>query len=217
MATKTQFQLFPSPAKDKKNPFRTIPRRPESRNKSQSPVSPLTDDSPKSEIQTESVIIKIIEDTKSDAIQPRTARGISPDLNQSQLGNTMQTQLDRQQNRSISPGLPINSMFPQYNHQLPLGRQAYFPQNRDSEDSLQQDENISSAGRAMTVTRISPGDVDAVLLPKTVPASVLNFPTEELSPRMEYSTAEELLTLWESANGQELEQSLGTFNLRMER
>ncbi|OKL60670.1 hypothetical protein UA08_04026 [Talaromyces atroroseus] len=215
MATKPQFQLFPSPAKDRKNPFRNIPnRRDESRNRSQSPVSPETEADLKSELQTESVIIKIIEDTKSDAIQPRSESRQSsrPDI-------TMQTQLDTRQlqSRSVSPGLPINSMFPQYNHHLPLDRQAYFPQNRDSDNAPQREQSSSSAGRAFPTTRISPGDVDAVFGPKTVPASVLNFPTEDLSPRIEYSTAEELLTLWESANGQELQESLGTFNLRMER
>lgn len=239
MAAKAQFQLFPSPEKTKKNPFRTIPGREEP--KSKSSADSEAGDSPKSGLQTESVIIKIIEDTKTDTIQPRPpiqANGSKPEPTPRQTAHSqgqsaqpssaagqssrphkkVSLRLDtRQQETPVSPpeGLPINSIFPQYNPQLPLDQQAYFPQGRGPHNQTQQ--SSSPAGRAVNTSHVPPSDADAVHGPKTVPASVLNFPIEDLSPRLEYSTAEELLTLWESANGQELPESLGTFNLRMER
>ncbi|EED19892.1 conserved proline-rich protein [Talaromyces stipitatus ATCC 10500] len=212
MAAKASFQLFPSPVKSKKNPFRTIPAKEEPRSKS--PIVADNDDSIKAGIQTESVIIKIIEDTNTDTIQPWPVP--SPDASHSEiLPDTTQLGPQQRQKSPVSPGKPINSIFPQYNPQLPLNKQAYFPQNRGTKNTSHQ----SSSSTAGTVCEqdVPPTEVDAVLGPKTVPASVFNFPSGALSPRIQYSSAEELVTLWESANGQELQESLGTFNLRAER
>jgi hypothetical protein len=212
MAAKASFQLFPSPAKNKKNPFRTIPSRAETR--SESPIVSEADESIKSGIQTESVIIKIIEDTNTDTIQPRSTAlsNVSPSET---LSDTTTLNPEQRQKTPVSPGKPINSMFPQYNPNLPLNKQAYFPQSRDASNASQQ--STSSAGGAIREPVVPPTEVDAVLGPKTVPASVFNFPSGALSPRVQYSTAEDLVTLWESANGQELQETLGTFNLRAER
>jgi hypothetical protein len=212
MAAKASFQLFPSPAKNKKNPFRTIPSRAEIR--SDSPAVSEPDESIKSGFQTESVIIKIIEDTNTDTIQPQLAAPTNV-LPSETLSDTTQLNPEQRQNTPISPGKPIQSMFPQYNPHLPLNKQAYFPQNRDAYHTSQQ--STSSAGGAVREPHVPPTEVDAVLGPKTVPASVFNFPSGALSPRVQYSTAEDLVTLWESANGQELQETLGTFNLRAER
>lgn len=211
MAAKPSFQLFPSPAKNKKNPFRTIPSREETRNVS--PVVSEPDESVKSGIQTESVIIKIIEDTNTDTIQPQSTALFNVSLPET-LSDPAHLLPEQRQRTPVSPGKPINSMFPQYNPNLPLNKQAYFPQNRDSNNISQGSTNSASgAYREMQV----PPEVDAVHGPKTVPASVFNFPSGALSPRVQYSTAEDLVTLWESANGQELRETLGTFNLRAER
>lgn len=165
----------------------------------------------KSDIQTESVIIKIIEDTNTDTIQPQSTAlsNISPSET---LSETPQLEPEQRQKTPVSPGKPINSMFPQYNPNLPMTKQAYFPRNRNANNASQ--ENTTTTGGAI---HIPPIEVDAVLGPKTVPASVFNFPSGALSPRVQYSTAEDLVTLWESANGQELQETLGTFNLRAER
>lgn len=212
MAAKASFQLFPSPAKNKKNPFRTIPSREETRNIS--PVVSEPEESIKSGIQTESVIIKIIEDTNTDTIQPRSIS--LPNGSPSEtLSDTTQLNPEQRQKTPVSPGKPITSMFPQYNPNLPLNKQAYFPQNRDSNNTSL--EGTSSANGVYRETHVPPTEVDAALGPKTVPASVFNFPSGALSPRVQYSTAEDLVTLWESANGQELQETLGTFNLRAER
>lgn len=216
MAAKASFQLFPSPAKNKKNPLRTVPIRNESR--SRSPIiSDITDEF-KGDIQTESVIIKIIEDTNSETIQARPATASLSSVSHSKTSsdtNTMQqpSQTQADQQSPVSPAQPIKSMFPQYNPQLPLVQQAYFPQNVGSSSSVRPRQD-TAASQEM---QIPLSEVDAVLGPKTVPASVYNFPPGALSPRIELSTAEDLVTLWESANGQELQETLGTFNLRVER
>lgn len=62
-----------------------------------------------------------------------------------------------------------------------------------------------------------PPEIDRALGPKTVPASVLNFPVGVLDPVERYSTQEELQSLWEIANGQRPQSLPGTFNLCLER
>jgi hypothetical protein len=236
MTASAQFQLFPSPAKNKKNPFRTTFKKQE-----QSPVSPLSATESKSGIQAESVIIQIIEDTNTAAIKtppkahviggaPTTTientynqdnnrpsrQGTSPSLSLSSQGQTLRPANNQQRRASpISPGMPIRSMFPQYDPNLSLNEQPYFPQTRNADNTTGPSDGNS--GRSENASAVPQAEVDVLLGPKTVPASVLNFPSDELSPRMQYSTAEDLLTLWESANGQQLQESLGTFNLRAER
>ncbi|QKX62986.1 uncharacterized protein TRUGW13939_10154 [Talaromyces rugulosus] len=234
MTASAQFQLFPSPAKNKKNPFRTTLKKQE-----QSPVSPLSATESKSGIQAESVIIQIVEDTKTVDIKappkahvtggapPTTTtentynqdsnspsrQGTSPSLSQ---GQTLRPANNQQRRASpVSPGMPIRSMFPQYDPNLPLNEQPYFPQTGNADKTT--GPSGSGSGRPENTMAVPQAEVDVLLGPKTVPASVLNFPSDELSPRMQYSTAEDLLTLWESANGQQLQESLGTFNLRAER
>ncbi|KAH8695478.1 proline-rich protein [Talaromyces proteolyticus] len=234
MTASAQFQLFPSPAKNKKNPFQNMSSR--EKPKDNSPVSPVSSTASKAGIKTESVIIQIIEDTNTDAVQQQPkhyAAGVAG--NSPENMRTQDIEVMRQderpdsafshddsrlhpsnerlpRNRSpISPGQPIRSMFPQYNPNVPLNEQQYFPQNGNLNSTTQ------PSGSSSTAARLPPADVDVLLGPKTVPASVLNFPSDELSPRVQYSTAEDLLTLWESANGQELQESLGTFNMRVER
>ena len=178
-----------------------------------SPVFSEPDEDIKSGIQTESVIIKIIEDTNTETIQSRSVAltgGSTPEIQ----ADIMQDNPEQCQKTPVSPGKPINSMFPQYNPNLPLNKQAYFPRNKDANIAPQEGSSTVGAGIR---EHVPPTEVDVVLGPKTVPASVFNFPSGALSPRVQYSTAEDLVTLWESANGQELQETLGTFNLRAER
>ncbi|KAL1969614.1 hypothetical protein VTN77DRAFT_8167 [Rasamsonia byssochlamydoides] len=230
-----QFQLFPPPPpknKSANNPFRR-PCKETSRTRSPSPV-PLEE--LKSSANTESVLIQIIEDTKvihppqahigqsrSPTAMPEPSHTSKPGNNHrsparngertgsslshasqstnSPLRSNMQQKARSQQSPASpkSPVVAMRSIFPRYNHELPLDKQEYYPRNAGS-------------------SSLPPADVDAILGPKTVPASVVNFPTDVLSSQeVQYSSAEELLSLWECANGQQLQGSLGTFNLRMER
>ncbi|RAL07108.1 uncharacterized protein BO97DRAFT_379175 [Aspergillus homomorphus CBS 101889] len=112
--------------------------------------------------------------------------------------------------KTDSPAPPMKSMFPQYNHQLPLNQQAYYPQA-----SGHTPRNYSRPSNIM----LSPApEIDQALGPKTVPASVLNFPTGVLDiPEMRYSSATDLRSLWEAANGQRPQNMPDTFNLRLQR
>ncbi|RAH85315.1 hypothetical protein BO86DRAFT_188420 [Aspergillus japonicus CBS 114.51] len=112
--------------------------------------------------------------------------------------------------KSESPAPPMRSMFPQYNPQLPLNQQAYYSQASDHTPR-----NYSRPSNIL----LSPApEIDQALGPKTVPASVLNFPSGVLdTPEMRYSSVEELKSLWEAANGQRPQTMPETFNLRLQR
>ncbi|PYI27501.1 hypothetical protein BP00DRAFT_450177 [Aspergillus indologenus CBS 114.80] len=112
--------------------------------------------------------------------------------------------------KSESPAPPMRSMFPPYNPHLPLNQQAYYPQA-----SGHTPRNYSRPSNIL----LSPApEIDQALGPKTVPASVLNFPSGVLdTPEMRYSSVEELKSLWEAANGQRPQTMPETFNLRLQR
>ncbi|PYH42363.1 uncharacterized protein BP01DRAFT_346876 [Aspergillus saccharolyticus JOP 1030-1] len=111
--------------------------------------------------------------------------------------------------KSASPA-PMRSMFPRYDPQLPLNQQAYYPQL-----SAHTPRNYSRPSHI----HLSPApEIDQALGPKTVPASVLNFPLGVLdAPEMRYSSAEDLVSLWEAANGQRPQNMPETFYLRLQR
>ncbi|KAJ5105928.1 hypothetical protein NUU61_003275 [Penicillium alfredii] len=109
---------------------------------------------------------------------------------------------------SISP-VPMRSMFPQFNPQLPLNKQPYHPETS---------EQPVKPSRRPKLTLSPSSEIDQVLGPKTVPASVVNFPTGVLEPEeIRYSSPQELGMLWETANGQRPPNLCGSFNLRMTR
>lgn len=109
---------------------------------------------------------------------------------------------------SDSQGAPINSIFPRYNFSLPLNQQKYYSQS--SNDSPR------TRVRPRGLTLSPPPPIDQALGPKTVPASVMDFPTGVLdTPEIRYSTLTELKDLWEAANGQRPQDLTGSFNLRM--
>lgn len=197
--TTRQFQLFPPPPpknKSTNSPFRRSSKKETARDRSPSPVQ-LED--LKSSAKAESVVVQVIEDTKTVDINPPP---------QAHLSQKSPVQNDKPPK---SPVVAIKSISPRYNPKLPLHKQEYYPQSAGS-NNFPRPASPRSADKP-----VHPADVDAVLGPKTVPASVLNFPADALAvEEVRYSSAEELLSLWESANGQQL-QGLGTFNLRMER
>ncbi|KAL5340121.1 hypothetical protein BJX70DRAFT_132842 [Aspergillus crustosus] len=111
---------------------------------------------------------------------------------------------------SVSPVIPMNSIFPQFNPNAPLSQQ---PSGRSSS-------NFSRPRRPTGLKlNITPApEIDRALGPKTVPADVHDFPASVLSPvDIQYSSMEHLRTLWEATNGQRADNLTRAFNLRMER
>lgn len=112
---------------------------------------------------------------------------------------------------SVSP-VPMRSMFPRFDPKLPLHNQVTKP-HRPNGDLP------SKKSQRPQLTLTTSSEIDHVLGPKTVPASVLNFPNgiSDSSEEIRYSTPYELEMLWEAANGQRPQNLAGTFNLHMAR
>lgn len=231
----SQFQLFPPPSPEgrgSKNPFRNRNRKLALNPK---PPSPIPLEELKSS-QTEAVLLQIIEDTnnvrpppkayltqrpgatvpeticepESESLYDSTPR-IGPDRAGS---SSPESKPDRHFARqkspqpSETPTVPMKSIFPRYNPHVPLSQQQYYPQPTNPPRSRQNP-------RGLTLTPAP--EIDRALGPKTVPASVLNFPTDALEPlEVQYSSAAQLKGLWEVANGQRaLILSLAGGNLRV--
>ena len=212
----SQFQLFPPPSPEvrlNKNPF----RRPNPN-------------------KTEGVLLQIIEDTQGSKTTMKIGRSTPEPSHGStspQSPNTQGRQAHKQRQHdspsttststkaatstaspqssqsSMSP-VPMRSMFPQFDPKLPLNQQHYCRQ--ESHES--RPSKATRKPEKLTLTTTS--DIDQVLGPKTVPASVLDFPTDALEPEeIRYSSTSELGILWEAANGQRPPELCGTFSLRM--
>ncbi|KAJ5266951.1 hypothetical protein N7478_009759 [Penicillium angulare] len=111
---------------------------------------------------------------------------------------------------SVSP-MPMRSMFPQFNSKVPLDQQSYRLQM-----PISPPDTTKKPSRKPNLTLSPSSEIDQVLGPKTVPASVLNFPTGVLeSEGSRFSSPQELEMLWEAANGQRQQELYGTFNLRL--
>ncbi|KAJ5561745.1 hypothetical protein N7461_000506 [Penicillium sp. DV-2018c] len=125
--------------------------------------------------------------------------------------HTTSTTVSPQSSQSSASSVPMRSMFPQFDPKVPFNEQVFQPQ-------------IPTVPRPTKSMRKPPPkltlstntDIDHVLGPKTVPASVLNFPTGALeSEEVKYSSSRDLKMLWETANGQRPGDIAGTLNLRM--
>lgn len=102
-------------------------------------------------------------------------------------------------------------MFPQFDPNMLLNKQNYNPQ-------VPVEAPAAKPRRPQLTLSTPSSDIDQALGPKTVPASVLNFPTGVLEPEeIRYSSPQELELLWEAANGQRAQNPCGTFNMRMTR
>lgn len=112
----------------------------------------------------------------------------------------------------ISPIVPIKSMFPQFNPDVPLSQEQY---NSDVSNNFSRPRHRPARLRL----DITPApEIDRALGPNTVPADIHDFPGGILSPAgIQYSDPEQLKALWETANGQKTDSLSKTFNLRMER
>lgn len=242
----SQFQLFPPPSTEvkPKNPFRKGAQKPVAKAEP-GPSIPLNEikASPQT---TESVLFQIIEDTQSLPPPPplpaHLARAKSPAKSVSSHDSQSARSRSRQDNQSshkalpsqsslsnssgsfrtttsatspeslqssVSP-IPMKSMFPQFDPNIPLSQQNYKPQMPGSAPE-------SKAKPPRPKLTLSPtSEIDQVLGPKTVPASVLNFPTGVLDPEeARFSSPQELQMLWEAANGQRPQNLCGSFHLRL--
>lgn len=117
---------------------------------------------------------------------------------------------NRAPGRFSALSIPIRSIFPRYNPNLPLNRQEYYPQLSNS--------NSRSRQKPKGLVLSPEPEIDRALGPKTVPASIMDFPPGLLdSVGVQYSSAAELQGLWESANGQRPDNQTASFNLRLTR
>lgn len=124
--------------------------------------------------------------------------------------NTNSTTSPQSFQSSVAP-IPMKSMFPRFdpknsfntrNNDLPVPAETLKPK----------------PNRRPNLTLTTTSDIDHELGPKTVPASILNFPTGALEPEeIRYSSIQELEMLWEAANGQRPQNPSGTVNLRLTR
>jgi hypothetical protein len=244
-----QFQLFPAPTPEVKrsnNPFRKAGKQPVVKTEPGSPI-PLKEI--KDPGNTESLLLRIIEDTQTlpppppanveRTKSPLSVAGTSHDARSPQSMHSQNRQAKRSDHQalpshgshsssssnqtaastvspqssqsSVSP-VPMRSMFPQFDPKLPMNQQVYHPQLPDN--ALPQPPRKTRKPPKLTLTTNT--EIDHVLAPKTVPASVLNFPTGALdSEEVQYSSTEEMKMLWETANGQRPREFVGSLNLRM--
>lgn len=240
----SQFQLFPppSPVRGNKNPFRKGAKKPVQ----VKPASPIPLDEIKDSTKTEAVLLQIIEDTQSfppppsrsplarnkspaiigassDSVSPRSPRNWSrpaksnrvlPSQSPSDTSSSSRTAtsaISPQSSQSSASPIPMKSMFPRFDPKLPPNKHNFNPPKPI--------EAPAAKPRRLQLTLLPPSsDIDQTLGPKTVPASVLNFPTGVLEPEeIRYSSPQELDLLWEAANGQRAQNLFGTFNMRMTR
>jgi len=112
-----------------------------------------------------------------------------------------------------SPVVPMRSMFPTYNPNLPLAQQPYYPQRITSLHGQIASREEYSPHLA------SPSQLDEVLGGvKTAPSSVLDFPMDDVAARLPtFSSAQDLARLWEATNGQEPDRVTSGFDLQMSR
>ncbi|KAL4897275.1 hypothetical protein BDV59DRAFT_87159 [Aspergillus ambiguus] len=235
----SQFQLFPTTSPQSrvsKNPFRREkkPQTPSPQSGSTAPEG-LKGNSP----QTEAFFVHVVEDTGSvkppaKAHIPQSASASTPETPESRTWSSPQrnrsdcwdspvtdpskSPLKNDNHKAVShnapqssssPVIPMRSIFPRYDPNVPLSQQKYYPQLPDR----------SPQGRKPRALAFSPQpEIDRTLGPKTVPASVLNFPSDVLEhAEVPYSSTDELRDLWEAANGQRPEGLAGTYHLRVAR
>ena len=116
----------------------------------------------------------------------------------------------------MSPVVAMRSMFPSYNPNIPLSKQAYYPQRAASPQDLPE--------RSVSRTEYSPTRADVSKIdelvggPKTAPASIIDFPMDVMdvkSPPL--STLKDLEALWDATSGAGPEGVTDTYNMALSR
>lgn len=146
------------------------------------------------------------------AMVSQSTSSASNTSNNSSGQNTDTTTSPHSSQSSVSP-MPMRSMFPRFDPKTSLNAQ-----NNDLQIPTATLKPKIKSNRRPNLTLTTTSDIDHVLGPKTVPASVLNFPTGALEPEeIRYSSVQELEMLWDAANGQRPQNPCGTVNLRLTR
>ncbi|OOF99974.1 hypothetical protein ASPCADRAFT_161354 [Aspergillus carbonarius ITEM 5010] len=227
-----QFQLFPSPSDSRapRDVSQWAKKRPAIRTRSDTiPMEELhSKNSP-----TEAVIFKLIDDTNAikpppkaisrstpvsipETIQERTRSPLYDNVRQhpterigspSHLARTREPSRSQSSSPAAAPVVPMKSRF-RYNFDPPSNQQYYPEPSYNGHQEYPRSDDMAPPPAP---------EIDQALGPKTVPASVMNFPVGVLDPVETYSSQEELQGLWEVANGQRPRNLPGTFNLRIER
>ncbi|KAJ5692866.1 hypothetical protein N7462_002289 [Penicillium macrosclerotiorum] len=140
----------------------------------------------------------------------------SSNTNSSSDAHTVGSGALSQSSKSSAPPEQMRSMFPRLDSKFLPAMHDHTPKSNNSTSPPMGSHNVNLM-LAKSPETSSP-DIDHVLGPKTVPASVLNFPTGFSEPEeIRYSSKEELETLWEAANGQRPQSLVGKFHLRLRR
>jgi hypothetical protein len=241
----SQFQLFPPPSPEERastNPFRKGKKK---QSEDTHPPSPVPLEELKNPNKTEAVLFQIVEDTKTNNIQPppraHIPRSGSPGQKSAPRSSSRQnarperqtssssaesgsTTLVNSSNRSFASPSSRTAQSPPPSRPQGQPLKSMFPRYDFNLPLSQQKYYPQSSNDPRTRAKpreltLSPAPaIDQVLGPKTVPASATDFPAEPLdSPGIRYSSPSELKSLWEAANGQRPQDLSGTFNLRMER
>ncbi|KAL2854970.1 hypothetical protein BJY01DRAFT_19160 [Aspergillus pseudoustus] len=154
--------------------------------------------------------------TESSRSSPLPERRASPSIEVNQVSSQCDGQYGASlrphspPQPSVSPVVPMRSIFPQFNPAAPLSQQLY---NNGTPNNFSRPRVRPSLEIQTTMP-----EIDRVLGPKTVPADIHDFPADVLDPvEIQYSSAAQLKRLWDITNGQKLDDSSGNFNLRMER
>ncbi|KAL4810011.1 hypothetical protein BDV18DRAFT_130114 [Aspergillus unguis] len=245
--TNSQFQLFPPPAPQgvPKNPFRKGPRRPSI--DTQSTIATPVEELKNTATEAKAVVFQVVEphtikpppQAHVPALPPRSstpklkstaseeslyssspqaerkgplAKETNSSFNEGNVRDATSLRPVSPPQPSASPIVPIKSIFPQLNPNVPLSQQ----QSNGGAPNNNSRPRHRPVGLKLDITPAP--EIDRALGPNTVPADVYDFPTSILSPAgIQYSTPEQLKTLWEATNGQRPDGLSKAFNLRMER
>ncbi|KAI9758069.1 MAG: hypothetical protein M4579_003200 [Chaenotheca gracillima] len=231
MATTTPLQLFPPP------PSKSVrPKRKGSRRNSSKPI-PLVTVSERTVTPSpnEEIILRVAAEknasARSSVVLGRQQRAGTPSANlpsREQAASPTPTNNESvvsdgttlvRSHSNASTFVPMRSMFPRYNPNVPLAEQQYRP-TQASPTHIPR-EIISKAPYSPSV--YSPGHPGTpgtgyAAGPATAPPTINSFPEGVLNKReLQFSSREELSELWEAANGQNTETAGRTFALKMTR
>lgn len=113
-----------------------------------------------------------------------------------------------------SPVVPIRSMFPTFNPNVPLSQQSYYPQRPYPARISSIAGNISREDYRSSIST----PIDRAVGTRTAPPSVLNFGSDVMSiSEPQFSSHKELEKLWEASHGMEPNGHLKSFDLEMAR
>lgn len=153
---------------------------------------------------------------RSHTTKPRSASNhSSPEPGSVSSSDTL-VRSTMEEERSKSPAVPMRSMFPVWNPNLPLQQQSYFPQRP-----------TAAYAPSKVVADVSHSDARSVLAPSirgsvssrpVATYSVVDVPLDMLSARgVQYSSPRELERLWDATHGTEPNLTVTAFDLEMGR